>query len=280
MSVYQGAKILLATKHGKSQAIAPAFSKTLGANVVEFYTDTDVLGTFSGEIERVGTPSDVAKKKCALALDGTVKLALASEGSFGPHPFMPFVPCNFEWLYFIDTIRGFELTLSYQSDKTNYAMQSVDSLEALNMFAEKALFPSHALILKPESQSSQVVFKGIKTQLELEKSFIQCQAQSSNNQVWVETDMRAHLNPSRMAVIERLAQNLSFQLSQLCPCCATPGWGQVGVNRGLPCSACDYETSIVRSTILGCAKCDYKEEKPREDGLTTISPGHCQYCNP
>ena len=43
--------------------------------------------------------------------------------------------------------------------------------------------------------------------------------------VWIETDMRAHLNPRRQAVIRRAAQRLADRLSQYCPACQAPGYG-------------------------------------------------------
>jgi len=94
----------------------------LGAPVLEYLVDTDTLGTFSGEVERKGCGLECAGRKCAWGLQlvgNKVAYGLASEGSFGPHPFIPFLPCNQEILYFIDLQRGFHLPLLHISEKTN-----------------------------------------------------------------------------------------------------------------------------------------------------------------
>ena len=100
-SCYKGSCIILTTKHAKSIAIAPPFLKTLGASIIEYVVDTDKLGTFSGEIEREGNALECARKKCEWSLNklgNKVEFAIASKGSFGPHPFIPFLPCDHEIL--------------------------------------------------------------------------------------------------------------------------------------------------------------------------------------
>ncbi len=131
---YQGAQIILPTKHVKSLAIAPPFLNKLGASIVEYDMDTDTLGTFSGEIERKGSAMQCAKHKCEMGLinyGDHAEYGLASEGSFVPHPFIPFSACDEEILYFIDRDRGFHLHMSLLSTKTNYHMKSISSFEAL-----------------------------------------------------------------------------------------------------------------------------------------------------
>jgi hypothetical protein len=92
-SPYLGQRIVLTTKHEKSLAIAPPFQEILGANVSECPFDTDLLGTFSGEVERVGSALDCVRNKCERGLDLLGgDLGIASEGSFGPHPYVPFIP--------------------------------------------------------------------------------------------------------------------------------------------------------------------------------------------
>jgi len=107
-SPYAGCCVLLTTKHQKLIALAPAFETILGAGMLEYVVDTDQLGTFSGEIERKGTALETVRKKCEWSIKKTkVEYALASEGSFGPHPMIPFIPSNREILYFIDMKRKF-----------------------------------------------------------------------------------------------------------------------------------------------------------------------------
>jgi len=50
----------MATKHDKTVLFGPALTEALGLEVIEAVVDTDVLGTFSGEIARVASPLDTA----------------------------------------------------------------------------------------------------------------------------------------------------------------------------------------------------------------------------
>ena len=281
-SPYAGSHIILTTKHSKSLAIAPSFFNLLSANIIECPIDTDKLGTFSGEIEREGNALDCAKIKCELGMKMTDSyFGLSSEGSFGPHPYIPFLPCDHEVLYFIDRKRDFNLHLSLLSEKTNYNMQSLDSMEELKKFSEKVLFPSHALIVRPNNKENKNhIFKGINTMDMLESAFKDAMKHSENGTVWVQTDMRANMNPSRMIVIQELAEELAKRLSELCAQCKNPGWGKVQVEKGLECSWCGLETEWIKSEIYGCTKCEHKEKKPPSHHLLKADPVNCSYCNP
>lgn len=283
-SAYFGKTIILTTKHAKSVVIAPFFWEKLGASILEYVVDTDRLGTFSGEVERVGSMLECARRKCEWSLNklgNKVEFALSSEGSFGPHPLIPFVPCDHEMLYFIDRKRDFHLHLSYLSEKTNYRAQSLDSLEALQKFAEDALFPSHGLILRPNGREVKApIFKGIDAPIVLEEAFKECLKYSSDGKVWVETDMRAQFNPSRMNVIGELAARFAERLATSCPRCNICGWGKIRQETGLNCRSCGSETQLVKAEIFGCVKCDYEETIGRSDGLREAEPSNCQYCNP
>lgn len=281
-SLYAGKSIILTTQHEKSNAIAPVFARILEATVVEYNTDTDKLGTFSGEIERKGNALDCAKIKCELGIDATDQdYGLSSEGSFGQHPYIPFLPCNNEILYFIDRKRNFHLHLSYLSEKTNYNMQSIGSIEELQIFAKKALFPSHALIMRTDNKENKnFIVKGINRQDKLDSTFKELMNSSDNGKVWVETDMRAHMNPSRMKVIEQVAKELANRLAMLCAKCKSPGWGKMSIEKGLECSWCQRATDLMKSEIYGCIQCDHKEKMPRADKLRKANPADCSYCNP
>jgi len=280
-SSYYGSCFIITTKHAKSEAIIQPFWDILGASVIEYTVDTDMLGTFSGEVERQGTALECAKRKCEWSLEtlgSKAEYFIASEGSFGPHPLIPFMPCDHEILYFIDKKRGFHLHLSLLSKKTNYQMQEIDSLEELQLFASQAKFPSHALILRPMHIDNPVIFKGLDKEESLEYAFKECRKLS--NKLWVGTDMRAHMNPLRMNVINELARNLATRLKAQCPSCAIPGWGQIRIEKGLECGCCGLKTQMVKHEIFGCTKCEYKEIKERSDGIKHAGPGQCQYCNP
>ncbi|MFN7096749.1 MAG: DUF6671 family protein [Gammaproteobacteria bacterium] len=283
-SAYAGATIILTTKHRKSLTIAPPFKEILGADVEEYIVDTDTLGTFSGETQRKGSALECARKKCLWPLEqqkDKFQFALASEGSFGPHPLNPFLACDHEILYFIDHYHDFHLYVANISTKTNYRMASLNSFSSLLEFAKVVQFPSHALILRPDLTSEEhLLFKGINSYNDLEIYFNICVKNSKNTQVRVETDMRAHFNPTRLTVIGELATKLATRLATHCPKCNTHGWGTIRAEKGLPCDACGSATNFIKFEIFGCTKCNYEEINERSDGLKKAEPGNCHYCNP
>jgi hypothetical protein len=282
MQPYRDVEIVLTTKHDKARAIEPAFAELLGARIRSLDLDTDTLGTFSGEVERKGHALECVKHKCEWGMNQVkADYGLASEGSFGPHPGIPFVRVDTELLYFIDRQRNIGLHLTEISTDTNYQMKTVASIEELQKFAQDARFPSHALILRPNSATrGTLTFKGIQQLDELLDAFKDCVRQSADRLAWVETDMRAHLNPSRMQAIARLARKLSTRLANVCPECHTPGWGIVDVEVGLECSWCASKTENVKFEIFGCTKCAYQEKCLPTHGLNKADPAYCSRCNP
>lgn len=281
-SPYHGQCIALTTKHQKGIALAQPFMNILGAEMFEYVIDTDRFGTFSGEVERQGSAYEVAKRKCREIIKRTTsKFFLASEGSFAPHPNFPMLPSDHEILYFIDKKHGFEIYESELFTETNYRMSEVQSIDELVQFAEQALFPTHALVISAYPKSSQTyIFKGIETNADLEWAFHEARKQSPHGIVWVETDMRAHYNPTRMRMLSKLGEKLANRLNCLCPSCRTPGWGMVSVQRGLPCELCRTPTQQVKAEVYGCAKCDYQQAIKPEQGMPNASPQYCFNCNP
>ncbi len=253
-------------------------------SVLEYPIDTDLLGTFSGEVERQGNALECVRRKCEMGLDilgNKAEYGIASEGSFGPHPTIPFLPSDQEIVYFIDRKRGFHLHLMHVSEKTNYQMRSLDSLEELQKFAESAQFPSHALILRPNDKKNyNLIFKGIETQEDLIEAFKESVRHSGDCKAWIETDMRAQFNPSRMEVIGELADKMAQRLATLCPACHTPGWGRIRSEKGLRCEYCDQETQMIAHEIFGCVICNHTEILPRTDRMKAAPQMHCGWCNP
>jgi hypothetical protein len=272
----------MTTKHAKSLAAAPHFHKVLGASVLEYPLDTDSLGTFSGEVDRKCSSRECARRKCEWGLDLLgVELGLASEGSFGPHPTVPFIPCGHEILYFIDRRRNIHLHVGRLCERTNYRMQAIESYDELLQFAIRAGFPSHGMIVRPTPwQAGQILFKGIDAPDKLESAFHESKRLSESGQVWVETDMRAQFNPTRMAEISVLSRSLAERLAARCPVCHSPGWGLVETENGLKCQSCDQPTELIAQEILGCAVCSHRERTRRRDGVQRASPRYCSRCNP
>ena len=281
-SPYYGACFLLTTKHSKSIALNPSFERILGAGILEYVVDTDTLGTFSGEIERKGTALECAREKCERGLKETnADYALASEGSFGSHTFIPFLPSNSEILYFIDRVRNFHLHVTDVTSNTNYQIKEIGALEELHAFSENAFFPSHALIIRSYPKEIEgPIFKGIENKADLEAAFLETIKFSPKNKVWVETDMRADFNPTRMKFIGKLGEKLAQRLNCECPHCGTPGWGKTDVESGLPCELCGLPTEQIKSEIHACNLCKYKENLLINDQINKAEAKFCNICNP
>jgi hypothetical protein len=281
--VYRGRAATLATKHGKERAVAAPLRAGLGLEVVvPEGLDTDRLGTFTGEIERVGRPEEVALRKARMGMERTGSpLGLASEGSFGPYPHAPFVAGDHELLVFVDDELGIEVSEQALTFETNFGHRQVSSLEELGDFPQRARFPSHALVVRPAGSLVPAdVRKGITSEAGLREAFAAAQERSESGVVHVETDMRAHVNPTRMRAIRSVAVKLARRLRERCPECAAPGWGVVAVEKGLPCSRCGSPTDFVRQEVFGCPRCDRRRPLPRRDGLAAANPQHCPLCNP
>lgn len=62
--MFQGRKLLIATKHKKEKVISPIIESELGViSEINTLFDTDSLGTFSGEIDRKDDVITTLKKK-------------------------------------------------------------------------------------------------------------------------------------------------------------------------------------------------------------------------
>jgi hypothetical protein len=278
--MFQGRKLLIVTKHYKEQVIAPILEKELGVTCfVSDTIDTDTLGTFSGEINRSEDALNTLRKKCMLGIQHhNVDLVVASEGSFGPHPSIFFAHADEELLMFMDTKNDLEIIAREISLDTNFNGSPVTSESRLTAFAEQAKFPSHALILKPSENNFSKIVKGITSREELIQHFYKFV--SEFGKAYVETDMRAMYNPTRMAVIATAAEKLVTTIKNCCPNCHTPGFSVNSVKSGLPCEICNFPTKSTLSFIYKCKKCLYESEEKFPHQKYTEDPMYCDYCNP
>jgi len=276
---YAGASFALLTKHGKERAIAPRFAEKLGAKIaiVDSF-DTDTLGTFTREIPRFGNQLDAARKKAELAIELTgCPLGLGSEGSFTPGPF-GLGSSNLEVITLVDRQRNLVITGAIRQPG-HHASGTFDSWDALAAFAERAKFPSHALILRPDDENHHHLCKGIADHEGLRTAYDECRALSKVGAVFAESDLRAHLNPTRMENIGTACDDLITRMLRNCPACAAPGFGIARLESGLPCSWCGEPTNDWKSEEFRCVACTHIESKPRAD-LQKADPGLCPHCNP
>lgn len=279
-NLFWGRQIVIATKHAKEKVIAPHLTKELGLNCfVPDQLDTDLLGTFSGEVERVDSPLDTARKKCQMAMDLTsVDLAIASEGSFGPHPSLPFIPAHEEYLLLIDKKNNWEFVVRKLETKTNYRQITLHSTDSLPELITLTQFPSHALIVKKSADDATDCVKGITQENMLfhtVETFIE-----RFGKCHIETDMRAMYNLTRMGVIDVMTKSLIQQIQTACPSCQAPGFRLKDFVRGLPCAYCGEATRSVKAEIYACQSCSYTESRIPGHAMLKEDPMYCDYCNP
>lgn len=279
-SFFKGRELVIATMHGKESVIAPLLEENLGVKVmVPKGINTDYFGTFSGEIERYDDPVETARKKCQAAASLlNAGLVLASEGSFGPHPAFFFTPADDELLLLMDFENRLEVKVRELSTQTNFGGCSLKSLAEVEEFALKSLFPAHGLIVRKSRNSMDEMTKGIHDWIRLNGA---CEKIIDGyGEVYVETDMRAMHNPSRMKVIESATSRLVATLKRNCPACGTPGFDITGFKDGLLCEHCGMPTRSILSHSYGCQKCGYEEDFMFPKGKMNESPMFCDYCNP
>ena len=271
---------MIATMHGKERVIAPVLERTLGVQVVVATDlDTDQLGTFSGEVERTLDPVEAAKLKCKLASEQyNCSLAIASEGSFGPHPSMYFVPADDEIVVMMDFENELEFKARELSLETNFNGALLTNWNEVIKFTDAAQFPSHTVIVRKDKDDTLQMTKGIDSRELLETKVTELL--SACGQVYIETDMRAMHNPSRMKVIERATEKLVQTINNLCPACYTPGFTVVDIRVGLPCEQCGAPTNSTHAHVYGCQKCDQRDIKLFPHNKKAESPMYCNWCNP
>jgi hypothetical protein len=277
---FEGRTLVIASMHRKEEVLKPLLEQGLGITVqIAEGLNTDLLGTFSGEVARLADPMTTARKKCELAMDLTgCDLALASEGSFGPHPTAFFLPANEEWLLLVDRKNKLEIHARHLSLETNFAGQKFHSIEELEAFASKVGFPSHGLILRKSKEELTGMQKGITDPQQLRTSAEQLlESQKSG---YVETDMRAMFNPRRMQVIGETAQLLLQKLNSRCPSCQVPGFSVTSAEPGLPCSLCGTPSSAALAHLMVCSHCQHEAKVSFPHGKKTEDPQYCQVCNP
>jgi len=278
--MFKKRKLIIATKHEKEKVIAPLLEKALGVSCfVDNSFDTDVLGTFTGEIERKLDPIATARQKCLMAMElSGCDLAIASEGSFGPHPSMFFVNADEEFLIFIDKKNGLEIIARELSTETNFNGKEVKTLKELFEVADAANFPSHALILRTSKDDNSETIKGITDKNQLQKAYKKLMDKYSS--AFVETDMRAMYNPSRMQVIKAATIKLIDKINSICPNCNMPGFGITDSKSGLKCSLCSSPTNSTLSYIYVCQHCKFTKEEMYPHHKISEDPMFCDYCNP
>ena len=276
-SRYNNTVAVMPTMHEKGKLVKDHFMNFLQIKVEEVHVDTDSLGTFSGEIERVGTRLDTAIQKARLGIQATGNpYAIASEGSIGPDPLLVFINANIETMVFVDEELGIQVHETFKSNEiTAFATTTLN--KDLGVLLQKADFPNHAVIVKP--QKGVGAHKGIRDLRSLEKAIRESQDQSADGEAIIESDLRAMCSPSRQKNITATALKLVHRLSSICPECEIPGWGLKSYVRGVECSECgQFSDEAIKQEVMGCVKCEFTQLGAVIN--LTLNPSRCMSCNP
>ena len=251
MTYFKGRTAVLATMHGKEKVIAPILEHTLGIKVVlpkDF--DSDQFGTFTRDIARTGNQLEAARRKAKTAMTMLgLDLAIASEGTFGADPQIPFIQSNLELVLLVDDKNGIEVKGHHRSSDTNMRGQYVSSVEEALEFAKSVGFPEHGVIVRKSKTGNASIYKGIKTEGELRQRVSNMLSGFFTKKIYIETDMRAHMNPTRMEKIAKATEDLVKNVTSECPECNTPGFVIVDFKRGLVCARCKLRTDSALAYI-------------------------------
>lgn len=271
--------IAVATKHGKLAQIQPAFDLLPEWELKLAEIDTDQFGTFSGEVARALSPKETAIQKAkagarSLGLD----YGLASEGTIGSHPQIPFITADTEILALVCLSKDFAVVETIVSTEIFAKSLTVTPDSDLVAIALEMDIPNHAVNVYLGKSKTKLLHKGITNSEE----FITLVSQSLGElgeDLLVESDFRAMNSPSRQLNIAACAEKLVKRIQSRCPECQEIGWGKVGYEYGLPCIQCDeVSQSAANSEVYGCVTCSYKDLVSLS--VESIDPSRCDSCNP
>ncbi len=282
MDIFKDRKIVVATMHAKEKVIAPLLETYLAAIVVvpkKF--DSDQFGTFTRDITRDGNQLEAARKKVYAAMEQEgVDLGVSSEGSFGPHPSIMFAQSDFELVLLVDKKNNLEIIGQYRTTETNMAAQYVESVNDALDFAKRVGFPEHGVILRNNEKGRFGIHKNIQTEEMLIETMHTMLSGIFTKRVFIETDMRANRNPTRMKAIQKATEDLIKNSTSLCPQCRTPGFVSVDCEKGLECSRCHLSTDLPINDVYQCSVCNYSKKRLVTKYGEKADPQYCGYCNP
>ena len=270
----------LGTMHQKEKVITPLFKKELGVKIlVPKNLDTDKFGTFTMDKKRTGSQKETAINKAKAAMELlNLDIGIASEGSFGPHPALPFGIANIELVVFIDKKLGLEIFGSH-TEVASYAHNTTaHTIDEVLKFALDVNFPKHGIVIRRSDKDYGDMVKGIVKKEELIKTATGLL--KKHKSIWLETDFRAHVNQSRMKNIELATIDLIENIKRECPNCQSLGFHKISPKPGLPCEQCGRPTDIPLYNVFVCDKCSHTKDIILSNQKETAYAGYCDYCNP
>ena len=273
---FRGSSFVVATMHGKEEQVVPELKEKLGLVFLPLGAfDTDRFGTFTGDVPRMGTQEEAALRKAEAALAmSTARFALASEGSFGPHPTLPFVTADQELLLLLERDQPHAWMVWEVSADTNAFEETITTLTQGMEVARAHGFPEAGMVVKAAGDFSR---KGLCSEADLEaalKDALQV------GEVVLMADLRAMHNPKRRAVIAKAARQLADVLMAHCPSCSFPGFRVVEREPGLPCAWCGTPGRMTLRAHRRCQCCGFQSTQEHPDGVTEMPAQYCDQCNP
>ncbi|MBW4078420.1 MAG: hypothetical protein HIU84_07940 [Acidobacteria bacterium] len=266
----------LVTKHAKQTVIGPIFAQ-FGWILDTAWADTDQLGTFSGDVPRPYSPLETARQKALLgaAMTGAPWL-VASEGTV-QSSFFGLVE-DLEIVALVERegarmVVGRSIGMNIRAVK--FRVDASTSEDEIIRRCADADLPRHRLLvaLEDHSASSVGALDSAQSVLDVCRDFLR-----RDKTLVIQTDLRAHLCPSRREIIADAATDLMVRMKQHCPKCGEPGFGEEGTVPGMPCCACGLPTDETRARRWSCSACAHFEDRPVAGADT--DPARCQWCNP
>lgn len=262
----------LLTRHGKADVIAPALAAIGWQVTVYDGFDTDSLGTFSRDIPRHGSQRDAALHKAQLACQlGGSRYGLGSEGSAGADPWLGSLPWGRELIVCWDAERGYAIEAWADGPAPWYRRWTLADAAALAPALQQAGHPATGVMLQLPGDAGWLK--------DADAATLQQALDAANlaSPALLETDLRAHRNPGRMALIGRCAEALASRLASHCPQCHAPGWHAARPLAGAACADCGAPTTQPRAWQWACPCCGHHHEQPCTE---PASPAQCNLCNP
>lgn len=277
---YIGQKIAFLTQHGKDELLRTAFKETLGCELVRATGyDTDLLGTFTRDVQRPGSQLAAARFKAQKSVElSGLPIGIGSEGAFGADPVGGIIPWNTEVIVWYDSVRKYEIVGVSQGAGGGF-QATIESEDQLLEFSTRADFPSHGLVLRPDDSFNPNIYKGFIDQTKLIEAFKFVLSMSKTGKIFVEVDLRAHMNPSRQQMILNAAEDLIEKLKSSCPDCDESGFWEKERITGLPCALCSRPTRLPKAKVWKCDVCGYSEPRGTSD-MDRADPSRCDFCNP
>ncbi len=279
---FKNRKLVIATMHKKETVIQPLLEKSLGVKCITLDNlNTDKFGTFTRDIKRSWDMLEAARLKVYHAMDiSGCDLWISNEWSFWMHKWLPFINSDFELSLLVDRKNNLEIRWHHLSPNTNVNWKYVTSVEDAIKTAKEWWFPEYWIIVRLRENINFFIYKNINTENDLKKSVNKLLSFPFIKKVYLETDMRAFRNPTRMKNIELSIKDLVKNIQSECPNCWAPWFVVKDIKRWLPCWWCLLPTNIPISEIYFCDKCNFSKEVKIEKYWDFADPWECPNCNP